>query len=162
MERDRPFQSWLRQLRPRVDEWRASPGDEGTLLRGGPRAVAEDWLVRRGGEVNEEEKAFVAASVALRDPEKRRQTNPSRNLNRLLSSFTVDPGDRSKSIEEMLICCAPAETQEPEPECDPADASPWEEDWREATLKRLEAWIEEREKLIAEIERRIEEEATVT
>jgi hypothetical protein len=56
------------------------------------------------------------------------------------------------------ICSAPAD--EREPECDPADeASPWEEDWREATLKRLEGWIEERERLIAEIERRIEEEA---
>ena len=58
------------------------------------------------------------------------------------------------------ICSAPADEREPETECDPADeASPWEEDWREATLKRLEGWIEERERLIAEIERRIEEEA---
>jgi hypothetical protein len=40
-------------------------------------------------------------------------------------------------------------------------APPEPEDWQETTLRRLEAWIEEREKLIAEIERRIEEE-TVT
>ena len=64
---DRAFQSWLRNLRPRTHEWRANPGDEGTLLRGGPLAVAEDWLARREGEFNEEEKAFVAASVALRN-----------------------------------------------------------------------------------------------
>ncbi len=51
-----------------------------------------------------------------------------------------------------------AEMQEPEPGCDPADEpSPWEADWQEATLRRLEAWIEERERLIADIERRIEE-----
>ncbi len=40
-------------------------------------------------------------------------------------------------------------------------APPEPEDWRETTLRRLEAWIEEREKLIAEIERRIAQE-TVT
>ncbi|HKN27560.1 MAG TPA: hypothetical protein VJY34_06590 [Roseiarcus sp.] len=62
-------------------------------------------------------------------------------------------------MAEERKCSLPAEEREPEPECDPADqASPWEEDWREATLKRLDAWIEERERLIAEIERRIEEE----
>jgi formylglycine-generating enzyme required for sulfatase activity len=72
VSRDRAFQSWLRQLKPRVDEWRTSPQDEGTLLRGGQLAVAEDWAGRRGSEVNEEEKAFVAASVAFRDKEKRR------------------------------------------------------------------------------------------
>lgn len=44
-----------------------------------------------------------------------------------------------------------------EPECGPQDgSSPLEDDWMEATLRRLEAWIAEREELIAEIERRIE------
>jgi hypothetical protein len=63
-------------------------------------------------------------------------------------------------MAEALMSSAPAETRETELECDPADeASPREEDWREATLRRLEGWIEERERLIAEIERRIEEEA---
>ena len=81
------------------------------------------------------------------------KTNPSQNRNPLLSLFTVDPGNRRKPMAEALICSG-----EPEPECDPAgEASPREEDWREATLKRLEAWIEERERLIAEIERRIKE-----
>jgi WD40 repeat protein/TPR repeat protein len=72
VSRDRAFQSWLRQLKPRVEEWAANPTDEGTLLRGGPLAVAEDWIGRRSGEVNEEEKAFVAASAATRDEENRR------------------------------------------------------------------------------------------
>ena len=39
-----------------------------------------------------------------------------------------------------------------------ASGPPEPEDWQETTLKRLEAWIEEREKLIEEIERRLEEE----
>ncbi len=72
VSRDRAFQSWLRQLKPRVDEWRANPADEGALLRGGQLALAEDWVARRGGEVNDEEKAFVAASVSARDEQKLR------------------------------------------------------------------------------------------
>jgi hypothetical protein len=72
VNRDRAFISWRNQLKPRVDDWRKSPGDEGALLRGGPLAVAEDWVGRRGDDLNEEERAFVAASVALRDAEKRR------------------------------------------------------------------------------------------
>ena len=44
-----------------------------------------------------------------------------------------------------------------EPECDPPDgSSPLPEDWTETTLRRLEEWVAERERLIAEIERRIE------
>jgi PAS domain-containing protein len=70
--RDRAFQSWLRQLRPRVDEWRLNPGDPGTVLSGGPLAVAEDWLARRGLELNDEEKAFVRSSMAHRDDERKR------------------------------------------------------------------------------------------
>lgn len=65
-------------------------------------------------------------------------------------------------MAEALIIAAPEEEREPVPDCEPADQeSPWEEDWREATLKRLEGWIEEEERLIAEIERRVESDANV-
>jgi WD40 repeat protein len=67
VSRDRAFQSWLRQLKPRVDEWHANPEDQGTLLRGGPLAVAEDWLGRRGDELSEEERTYIEASIALRE-----------------------------------------------------------------------------------------------
>ena len=60
VNRDRAFISWRNQLRQRVDDWRKSPSDEGTLLRGGPLAVAEEWVGRRGDDLNEEEKSFVA------------------------------------------------------------------------------------------------------
>jgi hypothetical protein len=53
-------------------------------------------------------------------------------------------------------CSLPAQKRAPEPGCSLEAASPSPDDWREATLKRLEAWIEERERLIAEFERRIE------
>ena len=72
VNRDRAFISWRNQLRQRVDDWRKSPSDEGTLLRGGFLAVAEDWVARRGDDLNEEEKALVAKSLELRDDEKRK------------------------------------------------------------------------------------------
>ncbi len=54
---------------------------------------------------------------------------------------------------------APGRARRPEfPAYDAPDAAePWSEDWREATLLRLEAWVEERERLIDELERRIDE-----
>jgi hypothetical protein len=72
VNRDRAFISWRNQLQQRLDDWRKSPGNEGTLLRGGPLAVAEDWVARRGDDLNQEEKGFITACVASRDVEKRR------------------------------------------------------------------------------------------
>jgi hypothetical protein len=69
VKHDRAFQSWLRQLKPRVEDWRAHPADEGTLLRGGPLAVAEDWVTRRGDELSEKEKAFITASLRVGNAE---------------------------------------------------------------------------------------------
>jgi formylglycine-generating enzyme required for sulfatase activity len=72
VKRDREFQSWRQQLRPRIEEWRKSPADEGTLLRGGPLVVAEDWCVRRPDEFSEEERTFIAASIKYRETERDR------------------------------------------------------------------------------------------
>jgi hypothetical protein len=70
--RDRSFQLWLRQLKQRIDEWKVHPEDDGTLLRGSPLAVAEEWLSRRGKEFSGIEKEYVTRSVQLRDLEQRR------------------------------------------------------------------------------------------
>jgi formylglycine-generating enzyme required for sulfatase activity len=67
IENERRFQSWLRQLRPRVDAWLNHSEDEGTLLRGGPLAGAEVWFGQRREELNDDERAYIDASVALRD-----------------------------------------------------------------------------------------------
>jgi hypothetical protein len=72
VNQDRAFISWRYQLRRRMDDWRKFPGDAGTLLRGGPLAVAEEWVDGREDELNEEERNFVARSLELRDAEKRR------------------------------------------------------------------------------------------
>ena len=47
VNRDRGFQTWLRGLKPRVDEWRANPSDPGTILRGGPLVAAEKWIAQQ-------------------------------------------------------------------------------------------------------------------
>jgi energy-coupling factor transporter ATP-binding protein EcfA2 len=73
VNRDRAFQLWLRQLKPRVDEWRANPSDDGTLLRGGPLAVAEEWVARRGNELTDVEMVFVTSGVELRETEQQRE-----------------------------------------------------------------------------------------
>ncbi len=64
---------------------------------------------------------------------------------------------REAVLDTPIVIDAPDSEQEPEfGLLDPA--APELEDWQETTLRRLEAWIEEREKIVAEIERRIEEE----
>jgi WD40 repeat protein len=73
VESDRPFKSWLERLKPRFDEWREHPQDQGTLLRGGPLAVAEEWLDAHRDEISEDERAYIEASIALREVEKRRE-----------------------------------------------------------------------------------------
>lgn len=45
---------------------------------------------------------------------------------------------------------------EPEPIAEASDELPLSDDAREALLRRVEAWIEEEERLVAEIERRLE------
>lgn len=55
-----------------MGDWRKSPSDDGTLLRGGPLVVAEEWVGRRGEDLNEEEKAFVSKGIEYRDVEKRK------------------------------------------------------------------------------------------
>ena len=70
VNRDRAFISWVRQLKVHLDEWRAHPSDEGTLLRGAPLVLAEEWAAQREDELSFDERDFIAASLARRDAEK--------------------------------------------------------------------------------------------
>jgi hypothetical protein len=65
INRDRSFQSWLRQIKSNVDSWSINPDDEGTLLRGGPLALATDWLTKRREDLSSAELSFVEASRDL-------------------------------------------------------------------------------------------------
>ena len=63
-------------------------------------------------------------------------------------------------MDESVPISLDPQDGEPEEDSGPPEAAPQEpEDWQEATLRRLEAWIEERERLLAELERRIEAQA---
>jgi WD40 repeat protein/energy-coupling factor transporter ATP-binding protein EcfA2 len=66
INRDRAFQSWLRQIKPNMELWSANPADDGPLLRGGMLAQAMDWLARRRDDLSPAELAFIEASLALR------------------------------------------------------------------------------------------------
>lgn len=62
-------------------------------------------------------------------------------------------------MNASCICTSAEENGEPASECElPTMTSSGCRHWRETTLLQLEAWIEEREKLIARIEMRIREE----
>jgi formylglycine-generating enzyme required for sulfatase activity len=87
VESDRRFQSWLRQLRPRVDEWLNHPEDEGTLLRGGPLVGAEAWLGQRREELSDDERAYIEASVTLRG-RTQRQSEEQRIANERFQRIT--------------------------------------------------------------------------
>jgi hypothetical protein len=64
INRDRNFQSWLRQIKSNVQLWSADASDEGSLLRGGMLTQAIDWLGRRRDDLSPEECRFIEASIA--------------------------------------------------------------------------------------------------
>jgi hypothetical protein len=73
INRDRAFHTWLRQLTPRLHDWRLHPSDEGTLLRGASLAVAVEWLGQRRNDLSREEADFIDASIRARDERRRRE-----------------------------------------------------------------------------------------
>jgi hypothetical protein len=83
INRDREFQSWLRQIKPAIDGWRKHPDDEGILLRGGPLTAAQDWLVLRTEEFSVDELQYVNVSLE-RDSERRRRARAVRAIAFLL------------------------------------------------------------------------------
>ena len=66
IDRDRAFQTWLRQIRSNVELWSADPADEGLLLRGSMLAQARDWLAQRRDDLSLAEFGFIEASISLR------------------------------------------------------------------------------------------------
>ena len=69
VDRDRAFQTWLRQIRPRVEEWLTNRSDEGTLLRGGALVIGEEWVGSRRDELAPEEQDYIRSSIQARDNE---------------------------------------------------------------------------------------------
>jgi energy-coupling factor transporter ATP-binding protein EcfA2 len=65
INKDREFQTWLRQIRPNVDLWLSAPTDEGSLLRGGMLVQATNWLAARRDDLSPAEQRFIEASIVL-------------------------------------------------------------------------------------------------
>jgi WD40 repeat protein len=70
----------LRHLTAATAAWEASGSDAGELYRGGRLEAAETWAAEHGGELNDAERAFLAASVQRRGDE---QAAERRQLRRL-------------------------------------------------------------------------------
>ena len=66
---DREFLLWRQRLRGDIAEWERNKHDENTLLRGPVLAEAGRWLVERPDDLNEAEREFIRASVALQEQE---------------------------------------------------------------------------------------------
>ena len=73
VDRDRAFQTWLRQISSNVKLWSGNPSDDGPLLRGGMLAQARDWLAQRRDDLNPTEQGYIEASVTLQQQELRRE-----------------------------------------------------------------------------------------
>ncbi len=67
MEGDRSFRSWQERLRASIRQWEATEHNEGALLRGVPLAEAEGWLEERDVDLSAQERAFIQASIDLRE-----------------------------------------------------------------------------------------------
>ncbi len=67
MQADRAFRTWQEDLRATMRQWEASARDQGALLRGAPLVQAESWLAERQDELNQAEREFIRAGVALRE-----------------------------------------------------------------------------------------------
>jgi WD40 repeat protein/serine/threonine protein kinase len=67
LDEDREFLMWQQRLRAGLHQWEASEQDEGALLRGAPLVEAENWLNQRRTDLNEAEREFIQAGLALRE-----------------------------------------------------------------------------------------------
>jgi hypothetical protein len=66
INRDRAFQSWLRQIKSNIELWLGNREDEGPLLRSGMLAQATEWVAKRCDDLSQKERDFIEASIALR------------------------------------------------------------------------------------------------
>jgi len=80
---DRAFRLWQNKLRDSRAEWASHGFDEGYLLRGAKLLEAEERLAEKTGWLAEDEKAFIAASAALRQREADEKERQRRERERL-------------------------------------------------------------------------------
>jgi WD40 repeat protein len=71
INRDRAFQSWLRQIKSNIELWSTNPTDEGPLLRGGMLAQAKEWFAKRRDDLSQNERGYIEASIAATEMRER-------------------------------------------------------------------------------------------
>jgi hypothetical protein len=64
---DRALLTWLDAFRVFLDQWAVHGRREEDLLRGAALGQAEEWSAKRGEALNDNEKAFINASIEYRD-----------------------------------------------------------------------------------------------
>ncbi|MGI9599164.1 MAG: protein kinase domain-containing protein [Acidimicrobiales bacterium] len=96
LEEDRDDLRVLRHLTEAASGWETGGRDDGDLYRGGRLEVAETLASKRGDELTSVERAFLDASIALRQHEKdveierfEQELRNNRRLRRLLSGVAV-------------------------------------------------------------------------
>jgi hypothetical protein len=81
IEQDRDALRTRRRLDEAVTEW-TGKGRESSFLKGGRLAQAEEWAAGHSGEMAQEARDFLAASVAARDRERQRELVQARRQRR--------------------------------------------------------------------------------
>lgn len=96
IEADRAFRSWQERLRENLRQWQESGQEAGALLSGARLVTAQEWLVERGEEQSQAERAYIEASQAeqkvQREAEVFRQAREAaleRRARRFLSALVV-------------------------------------------------------------------------
>ncbi len=69
LDEDRAFGLWRERLTLLLRFWENAQRDDDALLRGAPLSEAEGWLNGRGDDLNDAERDFIQASLALRERE---------------------------------------------------------------------------------------------
>ena len=72
LNQDREFLLWRQQLRANMADWEKTVRDRGALLIGAPLTVALHWQETRDGDLNDSERAYIAASLRSERQRKRR------------------------------------------------------------------------------------------
>ncbi|MCX8067093.1 MAG: trypsin-like peptidase domain-containing protein, partial [Anaerolineae bacterium] len=80
MAEDRDFRLWQERTRAAYRAWEESGWDEGALLRGAPLAQAQEWLSRRGDEIEPAVREYIHRSWEHVEAERRARERLRRRI----------------------------------------------------------------------------------
>ncbi|HID98974.1 MAG TPA: hypothetical protein EYP59_01630 [Thiotrichaceae bacterium] len=106
LDDNREFLFWQRRLRQNMQDWQNSHQDKGALLRGGQLAEAEEKLNKYESELGLNEKAYIEASIQLREQEKALEKQRHEERERLLIKVIT----RHLSTQAILATQLPSPT----------------------------------------------------